>query len=515
MTLSAVIDALTPTIRVGMVVFYVLNVIAVSVFGVHSLWLAWVYLKVRRAQTGGAADPGLVCGADGTLPTVTVQLPLFNEDAVAARVITAACELDWPRDRLEVQVLDDSTDASARAVVDGAVEALRAEGHRVVLLRRGNREGFKAGALSAGLETARGEFAAVFDADFVPAPDFLRRLMPQFQDPSVGMVQGRWGHLNEDQNLLTMCQSRFLDGHFAVEQVARSRSGWFFNFNGTAGIWRRACIADAGGWTQRTLTEDLDLSYRAQLRGWRFVYDPDTVAPAELPPTMKPFKVQQRRWNKGTIEVCRILLGEVWRAPLPLDVKAEATVHLCKPLLHLWVVLMAVLSFPASMIAPVPMGESVTWILITILVWIVATCASGVFYVVASWGLGKSPWKTALLLPGMVALGVGTSLSNAWAVGEALVGQRSDFVRTPKFGALGGAGGGRPEAERRRRRRHLLERLEIIIAVYLVLCLGGAVHGGEVGGLPFLFLFTAGFIWSAFGDRWPFVRRDRLALAAG
>ena len=293
--------------------YSILGVLAL--YGVHRLVLVVLYARHRRR---GAPRPP----APEEWPRVTVQLPLYNELYVARRLIDAVCRLDYPRDRLEIQVLDDSTDETAE-IVRAEVARRRAAGFAIHHLRRAERTGFKAGALAAGLERTGGELIAVFDADFVPGPEFLKAAVPYFADPRVGMVQGRWEHLNRDYSLLTRVQALLLDGHFVIEHAARNRAGCFFNFNGTAGVWRRAAIAAAGGWRHDTLTEDLDLSYRAQLAGWRFVYLPDLSVPAELPVDVGGFKSQQYRWAKGSIQTARKLLGRVLAAPLPLRVKAR------------------------------------------------------------------------------------------------------------------------------------------------------------------------------------------------
>src|SRR5579864_4630406 len=293
--------------------FFVLIVLAV--YGWHRYYLVWLYMKHRDRQpkTLPPLDP---------LPAVTIQLPLYNEMYVADRLIQAVCDLEYPRDRLEIQVLDDSTDET-RSIAELAVRRHQAQGLNITYHTRTNRRGYKAGALEDGMKVARGEFIAIFDADFIPAPDFLTKLMPHFADGKVGMVQARWGHINQDYSLLTKIQAILLDGHFILEHGGRNRSGRFFNFNGTAGVWRRAAIEDAGGWQHDTLTEDLDLSYRAQLRGWRFVFESGLIAPAEVPVEMNGFKSQQHRWAKGSIQTCRKLLPTILRSNLPLGVKAE------------------------------------------------------------------------------------------------------------------------------------------------------------------------------------------------
>ncbi|MDO8793189.1 MAG: glycosyltransferase family 2 protein, partial [Vicinamibacterales bacterium] len=294
--------------------FFVLVILAV--YGWHRYYLVYLYMKNKDRQPVPA-------GPMETLPRVTVQLPIYNEMYVADRLIDAVCRIDYPRDLLEIQVLDDSTDETT-AVAQQAVRRNADIGINIVYLHRSDRTGYKAGALEAGLQVASGEYVAIFDADFIPTVDFLQRTVPFFVDPKIAMVQARWGHINQDYSLLTKIQSILLDGHFVLEHGARNRAGHFFNFNGTAGIWRRTAIADAGGWQHDTLTEDLDLSYRAQVRGWKFIFLQDLVAPAEVPVEMNSFKSQQHRWAKGSIQTCRKLLPKILRSNLPIGVKAEA-----------------------------------------------------------------------------------------------------------------------------------------------------------------------------------------------
>ena len=293
---------------------------AFPAYGVHRYFIIYLFLKNRKREPVPAAR-------FEHLPVVTVQLPIFNEIYVVERLLSSVSELDYPRDRLQIQVLDDSTDDTREITADCAAE-LRERGFDVELIHRTDRTGFKAGALERGLATARGEFVCILDADFVPPPHLLRKTVDFFTDPKVGMIQTRWGHLNRGYSLLTRVQAMFLDGHLVLEQTARSRSGRFFNFNGTAGLWRKSCIEEAGGWQHDTLTEDLDLSYRAQLAGWKFVFLPDVVTPAELPVDMNGFKSQQHRWTKGSIQTCKKLLPAIWRSKLPLPIKVEATGHL-------------------------------------------------------------------------------------------------------------------------------------------------------------------------------------------
>src|SRR5215216_3124277 len=294
--------------------FFVLVILAV--YGWHRYYLVYLYMKHKGRQPVPA-------GTLDSLPAVTIQLPIYNEMYVADRLIDAVCKIDYPRELLEIQVLDDSTDET-RSVAEQAVRRNAAAGVDITYLHRTDRTGYKAGALEAGMKVAKGEFIAIFDADFIPTTDFLERTVPFFADPKIAMVQARWGHINQDYSLLTKVQSILLDAHFVLEHGARNRAGCFFNFNGTAGVWRRAAIEDAGGWQHDTLTEDLDLSYRAQLRGWQFVFLPNLIAPAELPVEMNSFKSQQHRWAKGSIQTCRKLLPQILRSNISFGEKAEA-----------------------------------------------------------------------------------------------------------------------------------------------------------------------------------------------
>src|SRR6266436_5792430 len=319
---------------------YLSVLVGLSAYGVHRYFIIYLFLKYRKRECVPA-------GRFEKLPVVTVQLPIFNEVYVVERLLRSVSKLDYPRDRLQIQVLDDSTDETREITADCAAE-LRKRGFDVELIHRADRTGFKAGALERGLATARGEFVCILDADFVPPPHLLRKTVDFFTDPKVGMIQTRWGHLNRGYSLLTRVQAMFLDGHLVLEQTARSRSGRFFNFNGTAGLWRKSCIEEAGGWQHDTLTEDLDLSYRAQLRGWKFVFLADIVTPAELPVDMNGFKSQQHRWTKGSIQTCKKLLPTIWRSNLPLYIKIEATAHLTANFAYLLLAFLCVLLQPSS-----------------------------------------------------------------------------------------------------------------------------------------------------------------------
>src|SRR6187397_1199653 len=370
-------------------------------------------------------------GTMASLPVVTIQLPIYNEMYVADRLIDVVCQLDYPRELLEIQVLDDSTDET-RSVAERAVRRNAAQGIDIKYLHRTDRTGYKAGALEAGMKVANGRFIAIFDADFIPTTDFLRRTVPFFADPKVAMVQARWGHINEDYSLLTKVQAILLDAHFVLEHGARNRSGCFFNFNGTAGIWRRDAIVDAGGWQHDTLTEDLDLSYRAQLRGWRFQFLPDLVTPAEVPVEMNAFKSQQHRWAKGSIQTCRKVLPYVLLSDLPLKVKVEAFFHLTANFNYLLMIVLSLLMFPA-MVVRYEMGWN-EMLLIDIPLFMAATLSVFNFYLISQREVYPD-WKSRVKdLPMVLAVGIGLAVNNSKAVIEAMLGRESAFIRTPKYG---------------------------------------------------------------------------------
>ncbi|HEY7575795.1 MAG TPA: cellulose synthase family protein, partial [Thermoanaerobaculia bacterium] len=401
-----------------------------AAYGLHRAWMVWLYFRHR-------ADPPAPAGALDPLPRVTVQLPIFNEVYVAERLIEAVAAMDYPRDRLEIQILDDSTDET-RTIAGRVADRLRAAGFDITHRTRDHRTGFKAGALQAGLDACRGEYLAIFDADFVPGARFLRDALPHFADPRVGMVQARWEHLNREYSHLTRIQSIFLDGHFVVEHTARHRSGRFFNFNGTAGVWRRRCLEDAGGWQSDTLTEDLDASYRAQLRGWKFVYLKDLVVPGELPVDINGFKTQQHRWTQGSIQTGRKLLRAILRSSIPKRIRLEALVHLTNNFSHILVVLLALLILPAIVIR-----ERIGWQKVAALdfpLFFGATFSFIAFYLVSQVEIGKA-WKPTLRsMPSLMSIGIGLSLNNAHAVLEGMFGRGGDFSRTPKYRIEGGRG---------------------------------------------------------------------------
>jgi cellulose synthase/poly-beta-1,6-N-acetylglucosamine synthase-like glycosyltransferase len=462
--------------------FFVLIILAV--YGWHRYYLVYLYMRNRDKEPKPGADLA-------RLPVVTVQLPLYNEMYVADRLIEAVCRFDYPPELLEIQVLDDSTDETTE-IAELAVRRRAAQGIDIKFFHRRNRIGYKAGALEAGLKVARGEFVAIFDADFIPGPDFLKRLVPHFADPQVGMVQARWGHINQDYSLLTKIQAILLDGHFVLEHGGRNRAGRFFNFNGTAGIWRRAAIDDAGGWQHDTLTEDLDLSYRAQLRGWRFVFLSDVIAPAEVPVEMNAFKSQQHRWAKGSIQTCRKLLPDILAAPLKPSVKAEAFFHLTANFNYPLMCVLSVLMFP-SMVIRYNMG----WyemLLIDVPLFFAATFSVCNFYMVCQREIHRD-WLTRIkYLPFLMSIGIGLSINNTRAVLEALFNRQSEFTRTPKYRIEGES----DEWVGKRYRQSVAVQplIELALGLYFTATVFYALANQIYGTVPFLVLFQIGFLYT-------------------
>ncbi len=465
---------------------YFLTLVILSVFGMHRYIMLYLYYKHRDRRAVSTPLPEV-------LPRVTVQLPLYNEMYVVERLLESVTRIRYPRELLEIQVLDDSTDETV-AIARKAVARYRAEGFDIHHLHRTDRSGYKAGALDAGLKVARGEFVLIFDADFVAPPDILEKALGQFADPRVALVQARWGHINRDFSLLTQVQSVLLDGHFILEHGGRSRSGRFFNFNGTAGIWRREAIQDAGGWEHDTLTEDLDLSYRAQMRGWRFVYLQDLVSPAELPVEMNAFKNQQHRWAKGSVQTCRKLLPRVLASDLPLHLKIESTFHLTANLAYPLMLLLSVLMFPALVIR-YNMGLY-EMLIVDVPLFMGATMSVCSFYLTSQKEIFGRDWKSRIkYLPAALAVGIGLSVNNAKAVIEALLGQVSEFQRTPKYHVEGA--GDEWKSKRYRGSLSFVPFVELLFALYFTYTAWYAATSDIWGTLPFVLLFQAGFLYAA------------------
>ena len=462
--------------------FFVLIILAF--YGWHRYYIVYLYMKNRDKQ----AKPGPQLSP---LPVVTLQLPLYNEMYVADRLVESVCGLDYPRELLEIQVLDDSTDET-RGIAEAAVRRFASQGVDIKYYHRADRTGYKAGALEAGLKVARGEFVGIFDADFLPGSDFLLKLMPHFSDPKIGMVQARWGHINQDYSLLTKIQSILLDGHFVLEHGGRHRAGCFFNFNGTAGVWRRAAIEDAGGWQHDTLTEDLDLSYRAQLRGWKFVFVPDLVAPAEVPVEMNAFKSQQHRWAKGSIQTCRKLLPQILAADVPFGVKAEAFFHLTANFNYPLMVVLSILMFP-SMVIRYNMG----WyemMLIDVPLFFAATFSVCNFYLVCQREIHPD-WRSRIkYLPFLMSIGIGLCINNSRAVFEALFNQQSEFARTPKYRIEGD--GDQWVGKNYRQSVAIQPLIELALGLYFTATVFYALANQIYGTVPFLVLFQVGFLYT-------------------
>lgn len=468
-------------LNLSILTLYYLVLGILACYGLHRMSLVWTYWRTRRAAVPLPAAPE-------PWPAVTVQLPIFNERYVAGRLIEAVCALEYPRDRLEVQVLDDSTD-DTRDIVAQLVARLRREGFDIHHLHRTDRRGFKAGALAAGLEVARGEYVAVFDADFVPPADFLSRSIPYFQDPRIGMVQARWGHLNRDYSLLTRIQAMLLDGHFVIEHAARNRSGCCFNFNGTAGVWRRRAIDEAGGWEHDTLTEDLDLSYRAQLGGWKFLFLPDLVVPAELPAEINAYKSQQRRWAKGSVQTARKLLGRVLRSNLPWRAKFEAFIHLTINSTFLLMIALTVLVFPAMYLRR---GDEMWKLLVIDLpLFLAASVSVVVFYAVSQRAGGVDLGRRLARIPALMGVGIGLAVNNSRAVLAGLWQHGGVFHRTPKYRIEGPAGGWR--GKRYRLGTDLSLYIELLLAIYFAACFVLAFRFEMWLSIPFLYLFLHGY----------------------
>ncbi|HEX8325830.1 MAG TPA: glycosyltransferase [Tepidisphaeraceae bacterium] len=517
------------------VYFAILSLVAL--YGFHRYVLVYLYIKHRH----NTHQP-MHKYAEADLPLITVQLPMFNEDMVAERCIDATCQIDYPQDKLQIQVLDDSTDADAAEIARLSCLAWAAKGVNVQYLHRSNRDGFKAGALQEGLKSAAGDFIAIFDADFVPPKDILRNVVDHFSDDKIGMVQVRWDHLNRDASLLTKSQAIFLDGHFVIEHTARNRSGRFMHFNGTAGVWRRTTIAEAGGWQHDTLTEDLDLSYRAQLKGWQFVYLPQYVAAAELPPEMVSFKQQAHRWTKGSMQTAIKLLPRIMKSKLPWSIKSEAFFHLTCTVVYPLMVLMTLLMYPTFIINTqlkinaTPMVEPLmklqkvapeqwhgpglnNWIF-GFSLFVLATCSASTFFIYAQKELfGRiAGWKTLLHLPFIMALGVGICINNTKAVIEAIISmirrQPAEFVRTPKYGTTG-----------KQRNRVLRETpkfdfsklalpiVEVAFGLYMTCFIVISLrYGSALTSIPFLVIFAGGYFYVGFSTLLVLYQRHHEAM---
>jgi cellulose synthase/poly-beta-1,6-N-acetylglucosamine synthase-like glycosyltransferase len=462
---------------------YFIVLIILATYGGHRYWLVYLYYKYKKNKTTEPASHF------GDLPRVAVQLPIFNEQYVVERLLDAVCRLDYPQEKLDIQLLDDSTDETVE-VARLLVDRYAALGYPVTYLHRDNREGYKAGALAEGLKTAKGEFVAIFDADFVPPPDFLLNCIHHFTDPKVGMVQTRWTHINRNYSLLTQVEAILLDGHFVLEHSGRARSGVFFNFNGTAGMWRRCAIDEAGGWEHDTLTEDTDLSYRAQLQGWKFLYLQDVECPAELPVEMTAFKTQQARWAKGLIQVSKKILPRVFASDASRHVKIEAVYHLTANLSYPLMIVLSVLLMPAMIIRFYQGWFQMLYIDLPL--FLASTFSISSFYLVSQKELFPKSWLRSLLyLPLLMALGIGLTVTNTIAVLEALVGKQTAFARTPKYRVESKKD--KIGAKKYRKRLGWVPWIELLIGAYFALAVFYAIDNENYFTVPFLLLFVIGY----------------------
>ncbi len=482
---------------------YFLILAVLAIFGLHRYYLAYLYYRYKDHRITHPKPFDELT----ELPFVTVQLPIYNEKYVIPRLVRAACALDYPRDRMEIQVLDDSTDETTETA-KRIVQTYAKRGYPIRLIHRTNREGYKAGALQEGMKVCKGELIAIFDADFVPDADFLKKLIPHFAaSPKIGMVQARWGHINRDYSLLTKAQSIFLDGHFVIEHTARNRSGRFFNFNGTAGIWRKSCIEEAGGWQHDTLTEDLDLSYRAQMKGWQFVFLPDVVVPAELPVEVNAFKSQQHRWSKGSIQTAKKLVPTILFAKIPLKAKIEALFHLTNNFAYLLMIVLSLL-MPFSIYFRYQLGWMHSFY-IDLPLFFSATFSVTFFYT-CSQREAYPDWKKRLrYIPFNLALGIGISVNNAKAVAEAIFNHVTEFKRTPKYAIEK-----KSDEWKDKKYTHQFNWVtfvELFLGVYFSFALSYVIEQGIYVSIPFMILFQIGYFYIALMGL--FQSRSVLALA--
>jgi cellulose synthase/poly-beta-1,6-N-acetylglucosamine synthase-like glycosyltransferase len=471
---------------------YFIVMLILAFYGLHRYQLVWLYYKNKGKEAHWNNPPQRF--ADGQLPFVTIQLPIYNEQFVIGRLIDACCRLDYPRDRFEIQLLDDSTDETVQ-VAKGIAERYAAgfnglPPQPIFYIHRENRYGFKAGALDAGLNTARGEFVAIFDADFVPPKDWIMKVIHHFAQPEIGMVQTRWTHLNRNYSFLTQVEAILLDGHFVLEHGGRSRAGVFFNFNGTAGMWRKKVIAEAGGWQHDTLTEDTDLSYRAQLIGWKFKYLQDVECPAELPIEMTAFKTQQARWAKGLIQTGIKVLPRMMKSDAPWHVKLEAWYHLTANISYPLMIVLSTLLMPAMIIRSYQ--GWIQMMLIDFPLFMASTMSVSSFYLVSQKELFPGRWyRTFLYLPCLMALGVGLTITNTKAVMEALFGVKSAFARTPKYSVQ--KKGQKNQAAKYRKRLGFVPLIELAIGCYFAFTVWYAITSENYFTVPFLLLFVFGY----------------------
>ncbi|RKY92946.1 MAG: glycosyl transferase family 2 [Ignavibacteriae bacterium] len=451
------------------------------VFGLHGFVMLFYHRKYKEVKH--EPNPDFECNA-----SVTIQLPLYNELYVVERLIDTICKIDYPKDKFEIQVLDDSNDETVN-IAARVVEEKRKEGFDISHIRRENREGFKAGALKEGLKIAKGEYIAIFDADFIPKKDFLKKTLSFFTNENIGMVQTRWEHLNGNHSILTKAQALALDGHFVIEQTVRNKAGFFINFNGTGGVWKKECIENAGNWHSDTLTEDLDLSYRAQINGWKFIFLKDFTSPAELPSEINALKTQQFRWTKGAIETAKKILPQLWKSKQPLRIKLQGTFHLTNNFVFPFILLVAILNVPLVFVKNSGAHDLYFAVMS---VFVLAFISSFMFYLYSQKDIHPGWRKRIVLFPLFMAGSMGFAINNSRAVFEGLMNRKSEFVRTPKFKLVGESGSWMDK-------KYLNNKLgldvvvETIMAVYCFIGVASSIYFQEIAALPFQLLFFIGF----------------------
>ena len=471
------------------IAIYVLCSLVLLAFGAQCYLLTYLFLRKRRQRVGIQRETMKYyynVTDENQYPKVVTQLPMFNERQVAQRVIEAAAAMDYPRSRHEIQVLDDSTDETV-GYVDETVNRLRGQGYHVSIVRRTDRTGFKAGALQHGLKFTDGEFVAIFDADFVPSVDFLRRALAFFvKRPRLGLVQGRWTHLNKNASLITRGQAMGIDGHFMIEQAARSWNGLFMNFNGTAGVFRRSAIESCGGWQHDTLTEDMDLSYRMQLDDWETEYVPDIEVPAEIPEDINAFKNQQFRWAKGSIQTAIKIIPMLAKKKMPKFKFFQAVLHLTHYMVHPLMLILALLTMPVLYFVKVNLP--LAWFAGLICTMVLATSGPATMYMVAQHYIGNRIRQQIMLIPAMMLIGTGLAVNNGKAVFEALLKRASPFYRTPKKGESRYTTGYRPVKD-------VTCIIEILIGFYCLASFQLFLGYANFLVSPFLMLYSSGFLF--------------------
>ncbi|MCX7995918.1 MAG: glycosyltransferase [candidate division WOR-3 bacterium] len=481
----------------GLILFiYTLVLLVLFFYSIHSYVLIYLYIKFRKNKDKKEHEPGLMLKE---YPDVTIQLPIYNEKFVVRRLLNSILMMDYPKEKLEIQILDDSNDETTE-IVQAMVKEGLIKGFDIKHLRRGTRNGFKAGALQYGLNYARGEFIAIFDADFVPPRDFLKKLLPEFQKPDVGVVQARWGHLNAEESFLTRSQAVGLDNHFVNEQELRNQAGFFINFNGTCGIWRKKAIIDAGGWSGDTLAEDLDLSYRVQLKGWRIKYRGDVVVPGELPEDADSFRIQQNRWAKGTFQVGMKLLKDVLKSDLKPLVKYEAIVHLTGHINFLAMLLLGIFSFPIIYFKVEKIVSESYYIFASF--FTIGAFGYPILYFLSQKSFYHDYKKRWIYIAGVIAYSMGLTISNTKAIIEAFLNKNIIFTRTPK---CGGVKTTRYPTEA----KSLIPFLEIILGLYILFTFFYALYNLQFILLPFLGAYGFGFLnlgFSSIKDKFIFLK---------